>query len=101
VTLTAAIPDVLNRVEFGRIRGQFQQINVCWRFERIATVPARTVDHHDDVLLGVVYRDFVQEKLHAFGIDVRQDQTIELASTDVHRTIGKPILNLQCMKLPK
>ena len=79
--LTQLIPDMLNRVELGRIRGQPQKIDIGRRFERIAAVPASTVNHHDDALLGVACRDFVEEQLHALGVDVRQDQA---ASSPVH-----------------
>ncbi len=48
----------------------------------------RTVNHHDDVLIGVPCRDFVEKQLHALGIDVRQDQTVEFTCAHIHRTIG-------------
>ncbi len=51
-------------------------------------MPARAVNHHDDMLVGVTRRDFVEEQLHAFGVDVWQDQTVQLPGTHIHRTIG-------------
>jgi hypothetical protein len=86
--LAQFIPDVLNRIELGRVRRQFQQVDVGWRFERVAAMPASAVNHHDDLILWVSCRDLVQEQLHASGVDVRQDQTVQLASADVHRAIS-------------
>lgn len=51
-------------------------------------VPDRTVNHHDDALLWVACRDFVEKQLHALGVDVRQDQAVELARAHVHRPVG-------------
>jgi len=51
-----------------------------------------TVNHHDDALIGVACRDLIEKQLHALGVDVRQYQTIELASADIHRTVGVGVL---------
>lgn len=51
-------------------------------------MPARTVHHHADAILWMERRDFVQEPLHARGVDVRQDQAVELARADIHCAIG-------------
>ena len=51
-------------------------------------MPSRPVNHHHDALIGVACRDFIEEQLHAPGVDVRQDQTVELARTGIHRTLG-------------
>ncbi len=55
-------------------------------------MPARAVNHHDDALIGVACRDLIEEQLHALGVDVRQHQAIELASADIHRTVGVGVL---------
>jgi len=39
--LTQLVPDVFNRIELGRVGGKFQQVDVFWRLERIASMPAR------------------------------------------------------------
>ena len=58
----------------------------------LSLVPACTVNQHDDALIRMTCRDFVRKQLHALGIDVRQDQPIELASADIHHPIGIGIL---------
>jgi len=92
VFLTQFIPDVLYRIEFGCVGWKFQQVDVFWCFERIAAMPARTVNHHDDAILWMACSDFVQEQLHALGVDVRQYQAVEFASADIHRTVGVGVL---------
>jgi hypothetical protein len=54
--LTQLIPDMLNRAELGRIRWQPRRTDIGRRFERLATVSARTGNHHDDALPGLRYQ---------------------------------------------
>ena len=86
--LAQFIPDVFNRVELRGIGRKFQQVDVGRGLECLTAMPACTVNHHDDMLVGVTCRDLVEEQLHAFGVDVRQDQAVEVASAHVHRAIG-------------
>ena len=86
--LPKLIPNVFYWIELGRIGWQFQQINVGWRLEAVTAMPTGTINHHDNVLVGVTRRDLIEEELHALGIDVRQDQTVELAGTYIYRCIG-------------
>ena len=51
-------------------------------------MPARAVDHHDNMLVGVTCRNFVEKQLHALSVDVRQDQAVELTRAHIHSTIG-------------
>lgn len=51
-------------------------------------MPAGAVNHHDDLLVGVTCRNFVEEQLHALGVDVRQDQAVEFTRAHVYSTIG-------------
>ena len=90
--LAQLIPDMLNWIEFWRIGRQPEQENIGGGFELVASVPTRAVDHHDDVLLCVATRHFIEKHLHALGIDVRQDQTVKLAGADIHRTVGVGVL---------
>ena len=90
--LAKLVPDVLDRVEFGRVRWQAQQPHVG-RGPKIATgVPTRTVEHHHDVLLRVALPDLVEEQLHAMRVDVGQDQRVELAAEHVHGSVGVCVL---------
>lgn len=58
-------------------------------------MPARAVNHHNNVLIGVTGRDLVEEELHAFGVDVRQDQTVEFTRAHIHRAIDLGVLVCQ------
>lgn len=51
-------------------------------------MPARTVNHHDDVLMGVVCRDLIEKQLHALGVTCGTYQVIEFASADIRSTVG-------------
>ena len=55
------VPDVFDRIEFGCIGRKFQQANVLRCFERIPSMPTRTVNHHDDALIGMALCDFIEE----------------------------------------
>ena len=41
-------------------------------------MPTRPVNHYDNVLVGVTKRHLVEEQLHATGIDLGQNQTVQL-----------------------
>src|SRR5665213_1746252 len=90
--LAQLVPDVLDRVEFGCVRRQAQKPHVGWRPKLAAGVPARTVEHHHDVLVRVASSDFIAEQLHTVRVDVRQDQRVELAAEDVDGGIGVGVL---------
>ena len=92
VLLAQFIPYMLDWVEFRRIRWQGQQFHVLWRLERTTGVPACTVEHHDDLLIRVACAHLVQKQLHALGVDVRQNQRIELTALGLHCRIGVGIL---------
>ena len=86
--LAKLVPDVLDRVEFRGVRRQAQQPHVGRGVEIAAGMPARTVEHHHDVASGVTLSDFVDEQLHALGVDVRQDQRVEFTGEHIHGSIG-------------
>ena len=46
-------PQMFRRLKFGRVRWQEQQVDVVWHTQTLGTVPARTVQHQYDLLLGV------------------------------------------------
>ena len=51
-------------------------------------MPARAVNHHDDMLVEVKCRNLVEEKLAVLGVDVRQDHAVEFTRAHIHSTIG-------------
>jgi len=50
-------------------------------------MPARPVYHHHYALFGVACRYFIEEQLHAVGVDVWQNQAVEFARARIHRAI--------------
>ena len=55
-------------------------------------MPARPIYYHHYALFGVACRDFIEEQLHAVGVDVRQNQAVELACAGIHCAIGVGML---------
>ena len=93
--LTQLIPDVFDRVELRGVGGKSQQVDVFWRLERIASMPARAVNYHDNALIGVAARNLIEKQLHALGIHVWQYQAIELPGADIHGPVGVGVLVCQ------
>jgi hypothetical protein len=46
--LAQLIPDMLNRAELDRIGRQREHVDICWRFEHVAAMPACPVDDHNE-----------------------------------------------------
>ena len=55
-------------------------------------MPARAVEHHHDVVVGMALPHLVEEQLHAVGVDVGQDQRVEFAAEDIDGGIGVGVL---------
>ena len=55
-------------------------------------MPARTIKHHDDLVVGVARAHLIEKQLHARGIDVRQDQRIEFPAFGLHGRVGVGVL---------
>jgi len=73
--LTHEEPEVLNRVEFRRLRRQWQDRDVAWDDEIIGHVPARLIHDEDGMrIIGHVPRDFSQVLRHRVGVAPRHDQ---------------------------
>lgn len=72
------IPEVLDRIQFGRIGRQFEQAQIGRGCERTALMPTRAVKDHDDPVVRMSLGDLVEEDLHALAIDLRQNQRVEL-----------------------
>jgi hypothetical protein len=45
----------------------------------------RAVREIGEAFIRVACRDFIEEQLHASGVDLRQDQAVEFTSTHIHR----------------
>jgi hypothetical protein len=66
--------------------------SVGWGRKFAAGMPARAVEHHHDVVVGVALPHLVEEQLHAVSIDVGQDQRVEFAAEHIDRGIGVGVL---------
>ncbi len=90
--LTQFVPEVFLGIEFGRVRRKKQQAKVIGQAQIVAPVPPGTIEYHHDVVVGVAAGDFVEEDLHATGVDMRQHQTVEAAILRTYRAIGVGVL---------
>ena len=74
------LPDVLDRVEFGRARRQQDRRDVCGHVELAGGVPSGAVEQQNGVgALGDVARDFVEMELHREGVGEGQRERRALA----------------------
>lgn len=78
--LAAAVRD---RIEFSGVSWQGQRSNIVWRAEVTAGVPTCAVPHHDDTVIWMTPGYFIQARLHARGMDARQDQGIQRSGKDI------------------
>src|SRR4051812_23924427 len=77
---TYGLPDILNRVQFGRSGWQQHQREIVWHDEALGAVPSGSV-HQDDGVgsRGDSLRDFRQVKVHRGRVAPRQHQGRALA----------------------
>ena len=67
------LPDVFDRVQFGRARRQEDRGDVFGHVELGGGVPSGAVEQQHGVrALGDVARDFVEVELHRFGVGIGQ-----------------------------
>ena len=92
VLFTQLVPDVFLGIELGRVRRKKRQAKVVGQVEVVALVPASAIEHHQDVVVGVASGDFVEEELHAVGVDMGQHQAVEATVLWTHGTIGVGVL---------
>jgi hypothetical protein len=81
------IPEVLHRVEFRRMGRKGQEPHVFRNHQVLIPVPPGPVHHHDQSVLRVPGRHFIQKDLHADSVDVRQDQAVQCAFRNGNRRI--------------
>lgn len=76
LVLAQELPDVLDWIEFGRIRRQFEQAEIFRNFEFPAgLMPPSAVEHDDGVASGCdVTTDLGEVQVHGFAVDVRQNE---------------------------
>jgi hypothetical protein len=73
--LAQKMPDVLNRVQFGRSGGQQHQREVVWHDEVLGAVPSGPVHQHDPMGSGSHgLRDFRQVQAHGLRVASGQHQ---------------------------
>jgi hypothetical protein len=59
--LTQVIPEVLNRIEFGSVRWQFEQAQIGGQRKGFTLMPAGAIEHHDDPLMRMSRGHLVEE----------------------------------------
>ncbi len=75
IGLSQVLPDVLDRIEFRRARGQQDRRDVVGYLELAGDVPAGTIHQHDGVRAGRDGSgDFVEMGLHGVGVGVRHHE---------------------------
>ncbi len=73
------VPEVLLRVELGRVGGQAQQPDVGGHCKILGHVRACAVHHHDDEVAPMGDADLRQELTHAVGVHLGRDHPVELS----------------------
>ena len=58
-------------------------------------MPSRTVQHHDNAVIGVSCRHLIEEQLHTIAIDVRQDKGVQLYTTKTPITTADLLNDLE------
>jgi len=81
------IPKELDRVEFRRIGRKGQESHVFRHHQILIPVPPGPVHHHDQSVLRVPGRHFIQKDLHAGSIGERQNQAVQVAFRNGTRRI--------------
>lgn len=77
VVLAQELPDVLHRVQFGRIGRRMKEADVFWDPQLAACLmPSGSVKEQDGVTAGRhLAADLLEMQVHRFGIGIRQDQS--------------------------
>ncbi len=79
VVLAQVISHVFDRVEFGAVRRERQQVKGRGNLQGCGGMPTGTVQQHQAMVVGKTGGGVRQEQGHGFGIHPRQDQRAELA----------------------
>lgn len=90
--LAQLIPNMLDGIQFGRIRWQGQQPDVGRRTELATGMRTGTIEDHYDALSWVTLTNLIAKHLHTGCVDMRQDQRIEFTGAYVHCRVGVGVL---------
>jgi len=74
VVFSDSIPDVLGWIEFGAVRGLFDEADVFRDVEALGYVPPRLVDKHHDEEFFKILSDLIQKDIHHVRVCVGQDE---------------------------
>jgi hypothetical protein len=55
-------------------------------------MPARAIEHHHNMVMGMALGHLIQEDLHAVGVDLGQDQSIHYARQRLHGCVRVGVL---------
>lgn len=76
VVSAQVLPDIFNRVQFGRLRRQQYDVEVLRYFKFTSGVPPCSVHEHGCVSFDVnLFADFVEVQLHGLGLSSLNDQS--------------------------
>ena len=67
-------PEVFNGVEFWRVRWQGNQGDILGKFLGFRAVGSGSVEHQDNVFIGVPVAEFFEKNIQAFGSHIWQNQ---------------------------
>jgi hypothetical protein len=93
--LAQFIPEMLNGVQFWGLRWQRQEEDIVRNLQGIGGVPTCAVQNPDDFVEGMTRSDCIQEYPHASGVDVRQNQGIEMTVGDIDGGLGMGVFVCQ------
>ena len=85
----------LDAVEFGAVRRQEHQAHARRDNQLAGDVPAGSVHHHEDELVGVALGHFGQEHGHGLGVDPGQHEAVHDAVVWADGAEGIEVLALQ------
>jgi hypothetical protein len=82
------VPEMLHGIEFRRVGRKGDKSHVAGNCQQPRGMPTGSVKNHDDPIQRMPGSHFVEEYLHPVAVDVRKNQTVELAISDGNSAIG-------------
>ena len=79
-------------IEFWTIGREEKYPELVRKDEFEGVMPSGAVHHHDEIFIRMALGDFIKEDLHAFRVDVGQDQRIEVAIERTDGAVGVGVL---------
>ena len=77
--LPEVIPQIFDRVELWAVGRQEEQVHGWRHAQGGSSVPSRTIEYHEDLVVGILGSDECKKDAHGVGIDLIGDQRGELS----------------------